>query len=99
MILDLLLILTSCISYPIIKPEKVRNLINGHVGDYVGFQADIEGPEHMHSAVHVMMAGDLGGGSFCVSDYDPYRISFKSVLRNMPGFSTTDLCRGADIFS
>jgi len=42
-------------------PEKVRNLTNSYVGDFVGFQTDIEYPEHMHSAVHVMMSGDLGG--------------------------------------
>ena len=44
-----------------LKPEKVRNLTNSYVGDFVGFQTDIEHPVHMHSAVHVMMGGDLGG--------------------------------------
>ncbi|KAL5536597.1 hypothetical protein ACEPAF_420 [Sanghuangporus sanghuang] len=42
-------------------PDVISAMINGYVGDYVGFQADFEKSQGAHAAVHLMMEGDLGG--------------------------------------
>ncbi|KAI0056310.1 Di-copper centre-containing protein [Artomyces pyxidatus] len=44
-----------------ITPAEVSKLVNGWVGDYRGFQQYFEQFEGAHSAVHLMMGGDLGG--------------------------------------
>ncbi|KAL5492742.1 hypothetical protein ACEPAI_4189 [Sanghuangporus weigelae] len=42
-------------------PDVISAMINGYIGDYVGFQADFEKAQGAHAAVHLMMEGDLGG--------------------------------------
>ncbi|KAI0049390.1 Di-copper centre-containing protein [Auriscalpium vulgare] len=42
-------------------PAEIRNLIAGNVGDFEGFHKDFETFEGPHSAVHLIMGGDLGG--------------------------------------
>ncbi|KAJ7328833.1 Di-copper centre-containing protein [Mycena albidolilacea] len=42
-------------------PAERDKLVNGFVGDFVGFQKYFEGFNGSHGAVHLMMGGDLGG--------------------------------------
>ncbi|KAJ7624811.1 Di-copper centre-containing protein [Roridomyces roridus] len=42
-------------------PAELHKLVNGFVGDFVGFQKYLEGFNSSHSAVHLMMGGDMGG--------------------------------------
>ncbi|KAJ7917199.1 Di-copper centre-containing protein, partial [Mycena leptocephala] len=42
-------------------PAQRDKLVNGFVGDFVGFQKYFEGFNGSHGAVHLMMGGDLGG--------------------------------------
>ncbi|KAJ6461251.1 Di-copper centre-containing protein [Mycena vitilis] len=42
-------------------PAERNKLVNGFVGDYVGFQKYFEGFNGSHGAVHEMMGGDLAG--------------------------------------
>ncbi|KAF9501644.1 Di-copper centre-containing protein [Pleurotus eryngii] len=44
-----------------ITPSLIRGMINGHVGDFKGLQAAFEGFQGPHSAVHLMVGGDLAG--------------------------------------
>ncbi|KAF4598016.1 hypothetical protein EYR38_006410 [Pleurotus pulmonarius] len=44
-----------------ITPSLIRGIIGGHVGDFKGFQAAFEGFQGPHSAVHLMVGGDLAG--------------------------------------
>jgi tyrosinase len=43
------------------RPEDVQRLLTTHDGDFKGFQTELEGFSALHSAVHNIMGGDLGG--------------------------------------
>ncbi|EIN05385.1 Di-copper centre-containing protein [Punctularia strigosozonata HHB-11173 SS5] len=44
-----------------INPSEVHKLITEFDGNYTGFQAYFEGFQGAHSAIHLMMGGDMGG--------------------------------------
>ncbi|PBK84708.1 Di-copper centre-containing protein [Armillaria gallica] len=41
--------------------DKIQALVNGHVGDYVGFQFAFEDWEEAHASVHELTGGDMAG--------------------------------------
>jgi len=45
---------------------EVARVVNGHVGDYRGFQQDVAALPGMHSSIHRIVGGDLAG--LCPSD-------------------------------
>ncbi|KAJ6571409.1 Di-copper centre-containing protein [Mycena capillaripes] len=65
-------------------PAERDKLVNGFVGNYVGFQKYFEGFNGSHGAVHLMMGGDLGGQ--CPGDAPPDCVGGPTFSANEPLF-------------
>ncbi|KAG6909420.1 hypothetical protein DXG01_000573 [Tephrocybe rancida] len=50
-------------------PEAIEKTINGWIGDYRGFQFDVEAVQASHFSVHAIMGGDMSAR--CSKDYPP----------------------------
>lgn len=52
-------------------PAAIDALVNGYVGDFKGFQKDMEGFEGPHGAVHLIMGGQVNFPSLHIQNGIP----------------------------